>query len=184
MSAASLAPRRQPAAARFARIEDAAADWLARREAGLTVDELAEFSRWLLADPRHAAAAKQLESNWRFLQKPRCTGQAGDVLRTIEAAVERRARRWQRRVLTGALWGTLAAAAALVIGHTGREGKLTGALFSLLALATFARMAVVAAQFNKDPQFAALLGWTPVAVWALAGALLLLLVPMQRRAPA
>ena len=89
--------------------------------------------------------------------------------------------------IAGGAWGCVlmsAVAAALVIGHTGREGKVTGTLFSLLALATFARMAVVAAQLNKDPQFAALLGWMPVAVWALAGALLLLLVPMQRRAPA
>ena len=86
-----------------------------------------------------------------------------------------------------AAWGCVlmsAVAAALVIGHTGREGKVTGTLFSLLALATFARMAVVAAQLNKDPGFAALLGWMPVALWALAGALLLLLVPMQRRAAA
>ena len=89
--------------------------------------------------------------------------------------------------IAGGAWGCVlmsAVAAALVIGHTGREGKVTGTLFSLLALATFARMAVVAAQLNKDPQFAALLGWMPVAVWALAGVLLLLLVPMQRRAPA
>lgn len=89
--------------------------------------------------------------------------------------------------VAGGAWGCVlmsAVAAALVIGHTGREGKLTGALFSLLALATVARMAVVAAQLNKDPQFAALLGWMPVALWALAGALLLLLAPMQRRAPA
>ncbi len=89
--------------------------------------------------------------------------------------------------IAGGAWGCVlmsAVAAALVIGHTGREGKLTGTLFSLLALATFARMAVVAAQLNQDPGFAALLGWMPVAVWALAGALLLLLVPMQRRASA
>jgi hypothetical protein len=87
--------------------------------------------------------------------------------------------------IAGGAWGCVlmsAVAAALVIGHTGREGKLTGALFSLLAVAAFARIAVAAAQLNKDPQFAALLGWTPVALWALAGMLLLLLVPMQRRA--
>jgi hypothetical protein len=89
--------------------------------------------------------------------------------------------------IAGGAWGCVlmsAVAAALAIGHTGREGKVTGTLFSLLALATFARMAVVAAQLNKDAQFAALLGWTPVAVWMLAGVLLLLLVPLQRRAPA
>ncbi len=89
--------------------------------------------------------------------------------------------------IAGGAWGCVlmsAVTAALVIGHTGREGAVTGALFSLLALATLARMAVVAAQLNKDPQFAALLGWMPVASWAIAGALLLLLVPLQRRAAA
>ena len=87
--------------------------------------------------------------------------------------------------IAGGAWGCVlmsAVAAALVIGHTGREGKVTGTLFSLLALATFARMAVVAAQLNKDPQFSALLGWLPVAAWMLAGALLLLLLPLRRRA--
>lgn len=89
--------------------------------------------------------------------------------------------------IAGGAWGCVlmsAVAAALVIGDTGREGKVTGTLFSLLALATFARMAVVAAQLNQDPGFAALLGWMPVALWALAGVLLLLLVPLQRRASA
>lgn len=42
-------------------IEDVAADWLARREAGLSVDEQAEFSRWLLADAAHANAVRRLE---------------------------------------------------------------------------------------------------------------------------
>ena len=89
--------------------------------------------------------------------------------------------------IAGGAWGCVlmsAVAAALIIGHTGREGKVTGMLFSLLALATFARMAVVAAQLSKDPEVAALLGWLPVSVWALAGVLLLLLVPIQRRAAA
>jgi hypothetical protein len=89
--------------------------------------------------------------------------------------------------IAGGAWGCVlmsAVAAALVIGHTGREGKVTGALFALFAIAAFARIAVVAVQLNKDPQFAALLDWAPFALWALAGALLLLLLPMQRRAAA
>jgi MFS transporter len=89
--------------------------------------------------------------------------------------------------IAGGAWGCVlmsAVTSALVFGHGGREGRMTGTLFSLLALAAFARMAVVAAQLNKDAQFAVLLDWMPVVVWALAGALLLLLVPMQRRAPA
>lgn len=77
-----------------------------------------------------------------------------------------------------------AVTSALDFGHGGREGRITGTVFALLALAAFARTAVLAAQLNKDPQFAALLEWMPVLIWALAGVLLLLLVPMQRRAPA
>ena len=86
--------------------------------------------------------------------------------------------------IAGGAWGCVlmsAVAAALAIGHTGREGKVTGALFSLLALAAFARIAIIAAELNKDPQFSALVGWVPTAGWALAGLVLLLLLPGQRR---
>ena len=62
---------------------------------------------------------------------------------------------------------------ALVIGRTGREGLLTGAMFSLLALAAFARIALVAFHLNKDTRFAPLLAWLPTAAWAGAGMLLL-----------
>jgi hypothetical protein len=74
-----------------------------------------------------------------------------------------------------------AVSAALSIGHTGKEGKMTGGLFSLLALAAFGRIAVAAAELNKDPGFAALLTWVPVAAWGLAGLMLLLLLPKQRK---
>lgn len=90
----------------------AAADWLARREGGLTVDEQAQFSGWLLADARHAAAVREIEASWRFLQRPRFTGQADLVMQAVEQRVQRRARR--RRWVVAA--GSLAAAAALVIG--------------------------------------------------------------------
>jgi hypothetical protein len=58
---------------------------------------------------------------------------------------------------------------------------MTGGLFSLLALATFARIAVLAAELNKDPQLAGMLSWAPVAAWAIAGVLLLMLLPKQRK---
>ncbi len=85
--------------------------------------------------------------------------------------------------LAGGGWGLVlmsAVSAALALGHTGHEGKMTGGLFSLLALAAFARIAVLAAQLNKDPDVAALLAWAPVAAWSLAGVMLLLLLPKQR----
>ena len=52
-------------------IEEIAADWLARREQGFTADEQEAFSNWQMADARHAAAVKEIEQAWRFMQKPR-----------------------------------------------------------------------------------------------------------------
>jgi hypothetical protein len=86
--------------------------------------------------------------------------------------------------VAGGAWGAVlmsAVAACIALGHTGREGAMTGGLFSLLALAAFARMALVAAQFNKDPQFADLLAWAPSAAWLLAAALLVALATRRRR---
>lgn len=71
--------------------------------------------------------------------------------------------------------------AAIAIGHSGREGAATGGLFALLALATLARMAIVAAQFSKDPAHAALLPWLPGIAWAGA-ALLLAALALRPRA--
>lgn len=78
--------------------------------------------------------------------------------------------------VAGGAWGVLmmcAFTSALVIGRTGREGLVTGTMFSLLALAALARMALVAGQLNKDAQFAPLLPWLPAAAWLTAGVLLL-----------
>ena len=86
--------------------------------------------------------------------------------------------------LAGAAWGCVlmsAVAAAQAIGHTGREGTITGGLFCLLALATFARMGLVAAELNKSPAVMPLLPWAPVALWFVGGALLLAVVARQRR---
>ena len=80
--------------------------------------------------------------------------------------------------LAGAAWGCMlmsAVSAALAIGATGAEGKLTGLIFSALALATFARMAAVAGGLQKLPDYAPLLHWAPVACWSVAGCGLLVL---------
>ncbi len=68
-----------------------------------------------------------------------------------------------------------AVSAALAIGATGAEGKVTGLVFSALALATFARMAAVAGGLQKLPDYAPLLHWAPVACWSVAGCGLLVL---------
>jgi hypothetical protein len=78
--------------------------------------------------------------------------------------------------LAGAAWGCMlmsAISAALAIGSTGAEGKVTGLVFSALALGTFARMAAVAGGLQKIPEYAPLLHWAPVACWSVAGAGLL-----------
>lgn len=78
--------------------------------------------------------------------------------------------------VAGGAWGLLMMSAftsALVIGRTGREGLVTGSMFSLLALAAFARIAIVAAELNKDTRFAPLWPWLPAAAWVAAGAVLL-----------
>lgn len=87
--------------------------------------------------------------------------------------------------LAGGAWAAVlmsAMTAAIAIGHVGREGAATGGLFALLALATFVRMGLVAAQLNKDPAIGALLVWLPGAAWLAAG-LLLVWLALRFRAP-
>ncbi len=81
--------------------------------------------------------------------------------------------------IAGAAWGCMlmsAVSAAVAIGDSGAEGKVTGLVFSALALATLARMAAVAGGLQKLPEYAPLLHWAPVACWSVAGAGLLVIV--------
>jgi len=87
--------------------------------------------------------------------------------------------------LAGGAWAAVlmsAMTAAIAIGHVGREGAATGGLFALLAIATFTRMGLVAAQVNKDPAVSALLVWLPSLAWLVAG-LLLVWLALRFRAP-
>ena len=104
-----------------ARIETTAADWLSRSEAGLSVDEQAEFRRWLLADPRHTATVEEIQAAWQRLKKPRFTGQADSVIRAVEARVNRQAQRFRRRVFTGAMAASLAVAATVAVMFFSRQ---------------------------------------------------------------
>jgi hypothetical protein len=90
--------------------------------------------------------------------------------------------------MAGAAWGCMlmsAVSAALAIGETGAEGKVTGLVFSALALATFARMAAAAGGLQRMPDYAPLLHWAPVACWSVAGAGLLVIAAsrLQLRPP-
>jgi hypothetical protein len=70
--------------------------------------------------------------------------------------------------------------AAIALGRSGSEGRTTGAFFSLLAVAAFVRIALVAAELNKTPASAGLLIWVPIATWALAAVVLMVLARRPR----
>ena len=78
--------------------------------------------------------------------------------------------------LAGGAWGAILMSAftmAFAIGENGGEGRMTGLLFSALALAAFTRILTVATGFNTDPSLKAALEWVPTVFWAIAGAALL-----------
>jgi len=84
--------------------------------------------------------------------------------------------------LAGAAWGAILMSAftvAFAIGENGGEGRMSGLLFSALALATLGRMAVVATGFNADPALQAFLKWLPTVCWGAAGAALLYLAALR-----
>lgn len=79
------------------------------------------------------------------------------------------------QVLAGAAWGVLlmsAFSAALAAGHTGAEGRVTGAMFSLFALAALTRIGIIATQVEVTANIRLALDYAPAALWALAALLL------------
>jgi MFS family permease len=81
--------------------------------------------------------------------------------------------------MAGGCWGAASVAAytaAIGFGRTGREGRLLGTLFAVLALAALARVAAYASDLVLEPQVKAALPWAPQTAWLLSAALLLLAV--------
>ncbi len=79
------------------------------------------------------------------------------------------------QVVAGAAWGVLlmsAFSAALAAGHTGAEGRVTGAMFSLFAMAALARIGIVASQIEITANIRVVLNYAPAVLWALAAVLL------------
>jgi len=89
-------------------ISATAARWVARRDAGLSGAEQAEFARWLDADPRHAAAFEHYARAWSAFDGP---GRAGAQVAMIDR-IKTRVRRRRLRQAGGVL--TAAAACAIV----------------------------------------------------------------------
>lgn len=72
-----------------------AAEWLARRDAGWTAADRAEFEQWLAADARHAAAWEELESAWVTFDHPRQRGLADEMVSELALRRRRRQARWR-----------------------------------------------------------------------------------------
>lgn len=78
----------------------------------------------------------------------------------------------------GGAWGVVLMSgftAALEIGRPGREGSVTGMLFSMLAVAAFARIAFVVAELPKAAPIAPALAAIPSLAWGMASLLVLIL---------
>lgn len=79
--------------------------------------------------------------------------------------------------MAGGLWGAASVAAytaAIGFGRIGREGRMLGTLFAVLALAAFVRIAAYASDLVVQPELKALLPWIPEVAWLLSAALLFL----------
>ena len=74
-------------------VETAAADWVVRRDAGLSESERLEFSRWRAQDPRHAESIARHEQAWSLLDRPRTGGRTRELLRALPVRIGRRRRR-------------------------------------------------------------------------------------------
>lgn len=93
-------------------VEATAADWLARRDAGLDAQGTAELLRWLAADPRHAQAFHDVETTWRVFDRPRARGDSSELVRELGA---RRRRRRARMISVVTASATLAAVAVWMV---------------------------------------------------------------------
>jgi transmembrane sensor len=94
------------------RIEEHAADWLARRNGGLSAAERAEFDAWIARDSQHASALAAMEAAWDKLGALRQSGEAERMWAELAA---RRQQRVRRRRTT---WSALGMAAALAVFST------------------------------------------------------------------
>jgi hypothetical protein len=85
------------------------------------------------------------------------------------------------QLICGGAWGGVMAgsvATGFAIGRRGRAGAVAGAFFSMVALATMGRIALVAAHGDRVPAVASALPWLPTLSWLAAT---LLLLPLAGR---
>ncbi len=107
-------------------LRQAAAVWLAQRDAGFSAAQAAAFERWRDADPRHAAALRRAEATQRLLARLPESPSAQALLAEADALVASR----PRVIPFSTLWKSaagLAAAAALAFAFFHPSSQLESA---------------------------------------------------------
>ncbi len=74
-------------------IDEVAAAWVSRRDAGLSAAEETDFQSWLHADPRHEAALNRYATAWATLDGPVQAGAEDELLQELTTLRERLRRR-------------------------------------------------------------------------------------------
>lgn len=92
-------------------VVQAAADWVVRRDRGLTTDEARAFAVWEAADPRHGAEFSRIAGGWQAMDRIGAVPSLAALAEAVE--VNARGRRLRRQSWRRA--GGLAAAAAAVL---------------------------------------------------------------------
>lgn len=93
-----------------------AADWVVRRDGGLSPAERRALGEWKGADAQHAAELARMEAAWRSLDG---MGNVRELQAMADAVVMRARAQARRRRMAGLAAGLFAAAAAVVVGVVG-----------------------------------------------------------------
>jgi MFS family permease len=87
------------------------------------------------------------------------------------------------QLAAGAAWAAVmfgVFGAATLLGRTGREGYVSGGMFSMFAFAAMLRILMIATQLNQDTGLQQALAWLPAACWSAAALLLVMLLRRNR----
>lgn len=108
-------PDSQPSLRSTPSIDHETATWYARRDAGLSASDQAEFNRWLAADPRHAAAWREFDDSLGRFDTARRSGLATGMIQELALRRQQRQRRHWRNLAGGAAIAVGAAACAILL---------------------------------------------------------------------
>lgn len=121
-------------------VEQAAADWLTRREAGLSGAEEQAFAAWRAADPRHEAAWTQANATRAVFDRARQRGASDVIVTRLAVRARRRRRRWRAAGLAGIGAVALALATFVWRGNVAAPAPLADAPMAALAAGSIRKL--------------------------------------------